>query len=118
MPPEEQVKIAQQYSKRAPIEIPESAKIKAQSKTGYEQISYKWNDGTYKYEVRWHTRTPGAPETKEIRGLFRGRFREAEEINQKHSLKLEKTNGLKDINGTMRLLLGKREQRHQNKLVF
>lgn len=64
MPPEEQVKIAQQYSKRAPIEIPESAKIKAQSKTGYEQISYKWNDGTYKYEVRWHTRTPGAPENQ------------------------------------------------------
>ena len=29
---------------------------------GYEQISYKWNDGTYKYEVRWHTRTSGAPE--------------------------------------------------------
>ncbi len=29
---------------------------------GYEQISYKWNDGTYKYEVRWHTRTSGLPE--------------------------------------------------------
>ena len=28
---------------------------------GYEQITYKWNDGTYKYEVRWHTRTSGAP---------------------------------------------------------
>lgn len=24
-------------------------------------MSYEWYDGTYKYEVRWHTRTPGAP---------------------------------------------------------
>ncbi len=31
---------------------------------GYEQISYKWNDGTYKYEVRWHTRTSVAPEVQ------------------------------------------------------
>ncbi|WP_243521865.1 WXG100 family type VII secretion target [Bacillus pseudomycoides] len=58
---EEQLKLAKEYAKKSPIEIPETAKTKAQSKNGYEQISYKWNDGTYKYEVRWHTRTPGAP---------------------------------------------------------
>ncbi len=45
----------------SPIEIPENARIKAQSKNaGYEQISYKWNAGTYTYEARWHTETPGA----------------------------------------------------------
>lgn len=48
---------------KAVIEIPDTAKYKAKSMAdGYEQISYKWNDGTYKYEVRWHTRTSGAPE--------------------------------------------------------
>lgn len=56
--------IAKEYQKKSPIEIPEGASYKAQSKTGFEQISYKWNDGTYKYESRWHTRTPGAPETQ------------------------------------------------------
>lgn len=64
MTPDEQMKIARQYSKKAPIDIPDHAKIKAQSKTGYEQISYKWRDDTFKYEVRWHTRTPGAPENQ------------------------------------------------------
>lgn len=56
--------IAKEYQKKSPIELPEGASYKAQSKTGYEQISYIWNDGTYKYESRWHTRTPGAPETQ------------------------------------------------------
>lgn len=56
--------IAKEYQKKSPIEIPEGASYKAQSKTGFEQISYKWNDGTYKYESRWHTRTSGAPETQ------------------------------------------------------
>ena len=56
-------KIVERYRKKAPIEIPDTAKYKAKSMAdGYEQISYKWNDGTYKYEVRWHTRTSGAPE--------------------------------------------------------
>lgn len=55
--------IVEEYRKKAPIEIPDTAGFKAKSMAGgYEQISYKWNDGTYKYEVRWHTRTPGAPE--------------------------------------------------------
>ena len=57
------VKIVERYRKKAPIEIPDTAKYKAKSMAdGYEQISYKWNDGTYKYEVRWHTRTSGALE--------------------------------------------------------
>ena len=45
----------------SPIEIPDNAVVKAQSKkAGYEQISYKWSDGKYTYEARWHTETPGA----------------------------------------------------------
>ncbi|AZK47340.1 peptidoglycan-binding protein [Paenibacillus lentus] len=62
MSADEQLAIAKHYSQRAPIEIPENANMKAKSMAdGYEQITYKWNDGTYKYEVRWHTRTSGAP---------------------------------------------------------
>jgi hypothetical protein len=57
-------KIAEEYHKKSPKEIPEDALYKAQSKAGYEQISYKWNDGTYKYESSWHTRTLSAPETQ------------------------------------------------------
>ncbi|HEM1929265.1 TPA: transposase, partial [Listeria monocytogenes] len=58
----EQLKLANKYKKKAPIAIPDNAKIKAQTKkAGYEQITYKWNDGQFKYEVRWHTRTPEAP---------------------------------------------------------
>lgn len=44
----------------SPIEIPNNAKAIAQSKTGYEQIKYRWSDGTYNFESRWHTETPGA----------------------------------------------------------
>ncbi|WP_086444062.1 T7SS effector LXG polymorphic toxin [Candidatus Enterococcus lemimoniae] len=58
----EQLKLANQYKQTAPIGIPDSAKINAKTmNAGYEQITYKWNDGQFKYEVRWHTRTPGAP---------------------------------------------------------
>ncbi|ACZ07305.1 Uncharacterised protein [Sebaldella termitidis] len=54
--------LAREFSKRSPVKIPENAKIKVQSKpAGYEQISYNWRDTNYKYEIRWHTRTPGAP---------------------------------------------------------
>ena len=54
---------SESFSKRSPVKIPENAKIKVQSKpAGYEQISYNWRDTNYKYEIRWHTRTPGAPE--------------------------------------------------------
>ena len=55
-------KIAEQYRTRAPIKVPAHAQYTAKSKAkGYEQLSYKWRDGEYKYEVRWHTRTPNAP---------------------------------------------------------
>ncbi|EKN7351875.1 transposase [Listeria monocytogenes] len=59
----EQLKLANEYKKKAPIAIPDNAKIKAQTKkAGYEQISYKWKDADgVTFEVRWHTRTPGAP---------------------------------------------------------
>ncbi len=49
------------YGETAPISIPSDATMKIQSKTGYDQIQFKWSDGTYKYDARWHTRTPGAP---------------------------------------------------------
>ncbi|MBC1515422.1 T7SS effector LXG polymorphic toxin [Listeria immobilis] len=59
----QQLKLANKYKKKAPISIPDDAKIKAQTKkAGYEQISYKWKENGITYEVRWHTRTPGAPE--------------------------------------------------------
>ena len=47
--------------KSSPIEIPFSAKITEQMKTGYDQIKYKWSQDGLKFEARWHTRTPGAP---------------------------------------------------------
>lgn len=58
----EQLKLANQYKKKSPVNIPENANIKAQSKNGYEQISYKWKENGETIEARWHTRTPGAPE--------------------------------------------------------
>ncbi|WP_271001600.1 T7SS effector LXG polymorphic toxin [Listeria seeligeri] len=58
----QQLKLANKYKKKSPIPIPDDAKIKAQTKkAGYEQISYKWKENGITYEVRWHTRTPGAP---------------------------------------------------------
>ena len=55
-------KIAEQYRTRAPIKVPAHAQYTAKSKeNGYEQLSYKWRDEEYRYEVRWHTRTPNAP---------------------------------------------------------
>jgi len=49
-------------SKQAPIEISSSATVKIQAKNGYDQISFKWTENGQNYEVRWHTKTPGAPE--------------------------------------------------------
>ena len=50
-------------SQTSPIRIPENAQISAGHKdNGYEQVSYKWSDAGYKYESRWHTHTPNAPE--------------------------------------------------------
>ena len=51
-----------ELSKQAPIEIPSSATVKVQAKNGYDQISFKWTENGQNYEVRWHTKTPGAPE--------------------------------------------------------
>ena len=54
------------YMKDSPVEIPENARIKAELKnSGSDQFQYKWNDGTYKWDVRWHTRTPNAPPNQE-----------------------------------------------------
>lgn len=47
----------------SPIEIPESAESDAIAKTmnkGYQQIKYRWSEGIYNFEARWHTETPGA----------------------------------------------------------
>lgn len=49
-------------SKQAPIEIPSSATVKVQAKNGYDQVTFKWTENGHNYEVRWHTKTPGAPE--------------------------------------------------------
>lgn len=58
----DRMEFAKQYRLKAPIDIPETAIVNAKTmNAGYEQITYKWNDGQYKYEVRWHTKTPGAP---------------------------------------------------------
>lgn len=49
-------------AKTAPVKIPIEATVNIKNKAGgYDQISYKWSDGTYKYEARWHTPTPNAP---------------------------------------------------------
>lgn len=47
----------------SPIEIPLEAESGVIAKTmnkGYQQIKYRWSDGTYTFEARWHTETPGA----------------------------------------------------------
>ncbi len=45
----------------SPIYIPEGAKRVVQQKNGYTQVKYTWRADGYKFEARWHTRTPGAP---------------------------------------------------------
>ena len=52
-------------AQNSPIEVPKSATAKVERKNGYMQIKYEWNDGTYKYINRWHTKTPGAPTTQD-----------------------------------------------------
>ena len=59
-----EARIRSNLSQSSPINIPPTASVKIQSKTGYEQIQFKWSDGYYKYEGRWHTRTPGAPQNQ------------------------------------------------------
>ena len=99
---DEQLAISKRYAQTAPIEIPESANMKAKSMNdGYEQITYKWSDGTYKYEVRWHTRTSGAPiyegNTWVIQRTIPGNGG-----NRPQSFyKIGKASGLRDISGMM-----------------
>ncbi len=50
-----------ELSKSSPLKIPSSAQITDQKKNGYDQVKYNWESGGYKYQSRWHTRTPGAP---------------------------------------------------------
>lgn len=47
--------------KSSPLKVPKNAEIKEEQKNGYEQVKYNWQRGEYKYQSRWHTRTPGAP---------------------------------------------------------
>ncbi len=55
----------QNMANRSPIEIPKDATIKAEiKKSGYAQIKYTWKENGIKYESRWHTKTPGAPESQ------------------------------------------------------
>ncbi len=49
-------------TKTSPIPIPSNAQIKPENKNGYEQVKFKWKEGGYNYESRWHTHTPNAPE--------------------------------------------------------
>jgi hypothetical protein len=48
-----------------PVHIPTKAKVDDQLKpAGYTQVRFRWNSRGFKYEARWHTRTPGAPSTQ------------------------------------------------------
>ena len=48
----------------SPIEIPKNATITPQQKNGYYQIKHNWTADGYKYEARWHTQTPNAPQSQ------------------------------------------------------
>jgi hypothetical protein len=118
MSEDEIAKIVKVYRGKAPIEIPEAAKIKTQSKVGYEQISYKWNDGTYKYEARWHTRTPEAPIEQGNTWVIQRTRPGSGGTKPTTELKLVKMSGYLDISGMMLLQLEKQEPLHQSKLVY
>jgi hypothetical protein len=46
---------------KAPIAVPKTATVKIQAKNGYDQITFKWVEGSNSFEVRWHTKTPSSP---------------------------------------------------------
>lgn len=47
----------------SPILIPDTATVVPSHKDkGYEQVRFLWTQGQYKYESRWHTHTPNAPD--------------------------------------------------------
>ena len=54
--------VANAFRNRSSIPIPVDVAPVIQSKNGYDQIRFKWNDGTYTFEARWHDATPNAPE--------------------------------------------------------
>lgn len=47
--------------KSSPIEIPNNAEFKVQIKDEYTQVKYDWKKEEYKYQARWHTKTPNSP---------------------------------------------------------
>jgi RHS repeat-associated protein len=47
---------------KSPIQIPRRSTIISQEKSnGFDQVKFLWSDAKFKYEARWHTRTPNAP---------------------------------------------------------
>lgn len=59
---DEQLKVAEALKDKSPLKIEGNANITVREKNGYDDIQYKWSDGGYNYEMRWHTATPNAPE--------------------------------------------------------
>lgn len=53
------------HPKHSPVKIPYNASVEKKRKNGYEQVKYAWESGKYRYESRWHTSTPGAPNKKQ-----------------------------------------------------
>lgn len=58
---DEQLKVAEALKDKSPLKIEGNANIAVREKNGYDDIQYKWSDGGYNYEMRWHTATPNAP---------------------------------------------------------
>ena len=58
----EQKFIANELRNRSPVAIPADVDPVIKYKNGYDQIAFKWSEGDYTYEVRWHDATPNAPE--------------------------------------------------------
>lgn len=56
--------LKKELTKTSPLKIPSTATIKEEKKNGYVQVKYSWQRGEYKYQCRWHTRTPGAPKNQ------------------------------------------------------
>jgi hypothetical protein len=59
---DEQLKVAEALKDKGPLKIEGNVNINIREKNGYDDIQYKWSDGGYNYEMRWHTATPNAPE--------------------------------------------------------
>ena len=55
-----------EIAQNAPIKIPQNADVIIEKKTTYTQMKYVWYDGMYKYQGRWHTRTPKAPKEQGV----------------------------------------------------